>query len=70
MLHHSPRTWLAWLPLVLACSQAGDAPAGDVVLTTSSSTSGTGEPPTTSTPTSSATTTIGSSTAVGSTEHG
>jgi hypothetical protein len=67
MLHHSPRTWLAWLPLVLACSQAGDAPVGDVVLTTSSSTSGTGDPPTTGTPTSSTTTTIGSSTAVGST---
>ncbi len=60
MLHHSPRTWLAWLPLVLACSQAGDAPAGDIDLATSTSTSGSGGPPTTSTPTTSATTTTSS----------
>lgn len=70
MLHHSPRTWLAWLPLVLACSQAGDAPAGDVDLATSSSTSGSGDPPTTSTPTTSATTTTASSTATDSTSSG
>ena len=70
MLHHSPRTWLAWLPLVLACSQAGDAPAVDVELGTSSSTSGTGEPPPTSTPTSSPTATTESSTTHGSTGLG
>ena len=67
MLHHSPRTWLAWLPLVLACSQAGDAPAVDVELGTSTSTSGTGEPPPTSTPT---TTSTESSTTTGSTGAG
>ena len=70
MLHHSPRTWLAWLPLVLACSQAGDAPAVDVVMGTSSSTSGTGEPPPTSTPTSSATAATETSTTHGSTGLG
>ena len=70
MLHHSPRTLLAWLPLVLACSQAGDAPAGDVDLATSSSTSGSGGPPTTSTPTTSASTTTASSTTTGSTSTG
>ncbi len=70
MLHRSPRTLLAWLPLVLACSQAGDAPAGDVDLATSSSTSGSGDPPTTSAPTTSATMTTASSTATGSTSSG
>ncbi len=66
MLHHSPRTWLAWLPLVLACSQGSDAPAVDVERGTSSSTSGTGEPPPTSTPTSTATAATESSTTHGS----
>lgn len=70
MLYPSPRTWLAWLPLVLACSQAGDAPAGDVDLGTNSSTSGTGEPPTTGIPTTSATTTTANSTTTGSTITG
>jgi hypothetical protein len=70
MLHHAPCTWLAWLPLVLACSQAGDVPAGDVDRATNTSTTGTGEPPTTSTPTTSATTTTASSTTTGSTSTG
>lgn len=59
MLHPIPRTCLVWLPLVIACPRAGDAPAEHVEHGTSTAT-GPAEPPT-STPTTAETITAASS---------
>lgn len=54
--HRSPRVWLHWIPLAVACSQGRDAPA-EVDLGASTSSSTNPDPPPTSIPTSAAPTT-------------
>jgi hypothetical protein len=54
--HRSPRVWLLWIPLAVACSQGGDAPAAEVDLGASTSSSTNPDaPPTSAAPTTSAT---------------